>query len=95
MLIKRDKLPEKVTRVEPENGRLILLRGEATGHHHSFVAEPEVEGWNDGEKLYIELKKKSTLEHQEHGPIVVEPGIYEMAEQVEDDGLEDARAVAD
>lgn len=98
LLIKRDKLPEaaKLKNLEPENNRIILLRGEATGHHHSFVADEKVKGYvGEGERNWLELLEPAVLEHQEHGPITLEPGIYEQAEQVEDDGLQEARQVAD
>lgn len=95
LLIKRNELPKDAKPVAEENGRIILLRGEVTGHHHSFAVADGVKGFQVGEKLWVEVPKAAPLEHQEHDTIPVPEGIYEMAEQVEDDGLEDARAVAD
>lgn len=55
--------------------------GEATGHHHTFYASPGAEivayqGFN--EERYAEIVGEVVLKHQEHGPIKVKPGSYEI-----------------
>ncbi len=75
-------IPATAVSVEPESGRLIVARGEATGHHHSFP-------WARGATLfrddgagsgaqYIRISKATQLEHQEHAALGVAPGCYEV-----------------
>jgi len=71
------------TRVKPKNGRLILAAGEATGHHHSVVADDDTELVRVGEKMLLTLATPRTLEHQEHGPIKLPGGTYEVIPQRE------------
>ena len=78
------EIPDNAAPVDAENGRLILARGEATGHHHSVVASsttellatPNLEMWL--------LVKEGTalLEHQEHGPCESQ-GAYRVVTQRE------------
>lgn len=68
--------------------RLVLAEGEATGHHHSIaVEENEAELVQLGERLLLSLSEPKILEHQEHGPITVEEGIWEVGQVVEKDWL--------
>lgn len=70
--------------VPVESGRVILARGEATGHHHSCVAErAEMTLEDDGVRLLAVGPEGVVLEHQEHGPITLEPGVYEVIQQRE------------
>ena len=80
--------------VKPEQGRLILLRGEATGHHHSmeagaaefrsFVADDRpsiLEGLIIGT---LDVKQPTDLVHiGHHDPIPVAPGLYFVVQQRE------------
>lgn len=76
----------------PINGkRIILAEGEATGHHHSIVLESnpkmkfyDVVGQPQTRLLYIP-DSAVELEHQEHGTITLEPGLYQIEIQVEYD----------
>lgn len=64
-----------------ENDRVILARGEATGHHHSFSGGGvELLDAPTGETILV-VKKKNKLEHQEHGAIVHEPCVKEVLSQ--------------
>jgi len=49
ILIKVDKLPENVQKVDIEQltGRLILQESEVTGHHHHFTPEADVALYQD------------------------------------------------
>jgi hypothetical protein len=69
-------------RLEPEDGRLILARGEATGHHHSVAARDGalVEG---AEGVYLRIMAPTPLEHQEHTAIWLQPGTYRVVRQRE------------
>lgn len=71
------------TPVAREGGRLILARGEATGHHHA-IADRDVElftigdGVDTAEGLDLLLRVRSragaTLTHEEHGEVPVGQG---------------------
>jgi len=68
--------------VEAENGRLVLARGEATGHHHS-VAVSDAELIDSAEGVFLRIMAATPLEHQEHGAITLEPGVYRVVRQRE------------
>jgi hypothetical protein len=87
-LIRVAKLPDKAKRSEGIiANRFVLAYGEATGHHHTLhgpnVTRYEVK---EGEELvsYVEIAEAlAELDHQEHGTITVEPGIYKVTRQRE------------
>lgn len=73
------KLPTSVTAIAAENGRLILARGEATGHHHSFAVGPQIAMFRDegaGNGAYLSVTAPTPLEHQEHTALLIEPRDY-------------------
>ncbi len=80
-VLKRDMRLAR-TAIEPENGRVILAYGEATGHHHSLSAKVANLTERDG-KRYLRVLADSPLEHQEHDPILVPKGTYLVVRQVE------------
>ncbi len=73
----------KGKRQEARDGRLILAYGEATGHHHS-VAERDGElVETEAQEVYLRIMRTTTLDHQEHAAITLEPGVYKVGRQVE------------
>lgn len=94
-LIKIDTLPAN-TRPRKGNNRVVAL-GESTGHHHVVEAATMYE--DDFGNLFalVPAGKPTWLLHQEHGAIVLEPGIYQFGEngvhQVEYVGEEERRAL--
>lgn len=78
----------KGVKVKKNGNLLTLAEGEATGHHHSImVEENEAELIQMGEKMLLNLKEEKVLTHQEHGPVTVGPGIWEVGQVVEKDWL--------
>lgn len=79
-----DKLPEPV---KPEDGRTIIARGEATGHHHSFASKPNVLLFRHDENAltsYLRIDGvPESLQHQEHNPHVKTARTYEAIQQRE------------
>jgi hypothetical protein len=67
-----------------ENGRIILARGEATGHNHSIDARVG-RLFEDSKPgiCYLLLDEEGLLEHQEHSPISLPKGVYEVIRQRE------------
>lgn len=86
-----ENAPMRMKRVDPECGRVIVARGEATGHHHSFSPDVEVCTQEDGSMFRVEMPDGSLADalfarvlspaeiiHKgdEHAPTVVETGDY-------------------
>lgn len=81
LVIPCEKIPATAAPVEAENGRLILARGEATGHHHSIALHPRIAMFRDdasGGRLYIKNDVPAPLEHQEHTALTIQPGTHEV-----------------
>jgi len=78
------EIPQGATRIQPQDGILILRRGEATGHHHSVdCRRAELYTLSDGSML-LKVNKETTLKHQEHSPITLTLGVWVIPqEQVE------------
>jgi hypothetical protein len=69
-------------KIRGENRRLILARGEVTGHHHS-VLEDDAELIQEGERMLLTVIRETHLQHQEHGAITLPPGTYIVRRQRE------------
>lgn len=83
-------LSSTLERVEPdENGRLVLARGETTGHYHSLPYGGAVlYRDSDGSAAVLDVKTDSKLEHLfgltptgEHDPVEVPAGLYQVIQQ--------------
>jgi hypothetical protein len=72
-----------VARASPENGRVILAHGEATGHTHSVDGAAATLHELTPEKRYLEVWAPTELTHEEHAPIALEPGLYRVVRQRE------------
>ena len=68
-------------RTESEQGRHILARGEATGHHHSVPVTCPV--LDEGGVTYLTVEELTEVAHQEHAPVVLEPGAWRVQRQRE------------
>lgn len=92
-----DCLLKKTTGIK---GKLLnhktLARGEKTGHHHT-ITEGEAELYEENGVLFLRVNSENaTLTHQEHDPVVIEKGDYEIGiVQEYDHFTEEARRVAD
>lgn len=97
VLIKaRKALPEGVKAVQPGPRGYVLAEGEATGHAHTITATPDVEMYERGGVLYLNVKAEATVTHEEHHAQVLAPGVYEVSRVVEVDPFEnEIRTVAD
>jgi hypothetical protein len=82
------RLPRGTTvrRVAPERGRVVLARGELTGHLHSVPASAGelLEVSEAGRtRRYLRLVIPTRLDHQEHAPIELGAGLYRVRLQSE------------
>ena len=82
-----DGLPPDARRVAINGDRIILVRGEATGHHHSVAAEHAVfymsPQQQEADAGLLVLDCPNELLHQEHGGIAIPAGIYRVTRQRE------------
>jgi hypothetical protein len=72
-----DHLPEGLT-LRPDN---VIVRGEATGHSHRLQ---EGRVWADAQgNLFLEVPVPTQVAHQEHQPIALPAGFYQVTRQRE------------
>ena len=92
-----DVLLKKVSGIRGKKlDHLTLAYGEATGHHHT-VTVGDADLYEDNGKLYLHVKSdECTVTHQEHNPITVPKGDWEIGiVQEYDHFAEEARRVQD
>lgn len=96
VLLKRVQINLIGTEIEaPKNGLLIVADGEHTGHKHAISSTEAIIKIKNG-KRYILTENGFTITHEEHKPITVQPGIYEIGiVQEYDHFAEEARNVQD
>jgi hypothetical protein len=75
LLRKLDGMPEGKYKVL-QRKRVVVAEGEKTGHCH-VIEDKDAELIQMGDKILLSLKNSAVIEHQEHGPITVEPGVWE------------------
>lgn len=80
-------------RLEPENGLLVLARGEKTGHVHAVDASVAEAYALDWQTLYMNVREPVEVKHDEHAPLALEPGGYEVRMQRRYTPAQDARVV--
>lgn len=94
-LIEASNVPEDAKKVATKNGRYILAEGEATGHAHAVI-DDELEVFERDGILYIKASRPFTIVHEEHAPVIVKAGIWEVDRQREyDPFLEETRIIRD
>ena len=98
MLIQQgDVLIKKVSEVKGKKLKhLTLAKGEHTGNHHT-ITEGDAELYEHEGTLFLKVKsEEATLTHQEHGPVTIPRGDYEIGiVQEYDHFAEEARRVRD
>lgn len=87
-IIPISEFPENLTPVGRDQGRVVLAYGEVTGHAHAIV-EADVQLFAPGEasvmaERYLRVGAGgAVLVHEEHAPIALPPGEYEVRHQRE------------
>ena len=89
VLLKRiPKLPRGCLEVPRKADLLIVAEGEATGHHHVIVDTGarllELKG-----ELYLEVTEPVVITHDEHKPLDIPTGIYQIGRVKEHDYFQD------
>ncbi len=76
VLIRVSEFPKESEEVKPFQGKTVLGFGEVTGHMHA-IPLLDAKQYKSGDKEFVEVFNQTQLRHEEHGPIDLEPGIYE------------------
>jgi hypothetical protein len=96
LLVPVPALPEGARRAR--SGCLVLARGEATGHAHvvdDVRASLHRLAWSPATYLSVVGDEPVSLVHQEHDPLEVQPGVYEVRRQREYEPQGRSRRVSD
>jgi hypothetical protein len=87
VLLRRvESVPDNVTPVPRENGRIVLAHGEVTGHAHAILDEAaELVRTAETNQRFLKIMNASgvQLQHEEHATITLPPGTYEVIRQRE------------
>lgn len=96
---KVDDIPASA-QANPERGGVVAY-GEHTGHVHEVVGEDvllyeiaPLSGDELANRLFANVPMGGTVTHQEHGPIELPPGRYEVIRQREYTGVEAAEGLS-
>jgi hypothetical protein len=90
LLIERERIPEGAIRVYTD----VLVEGEVTGHKHRICGSAQVYQLRD--RLFVQVEQSAKLIHEEHEPLNIERGIYEVIREREYNPFEAAiRQVCD
>lgn len=71
------QLPKGCLKLPEENGKLIIARGEQSGHHHAITTKEAVLWELEGD-LYLEATAPVTITHEEHKALEIPEGIYKI-----------------
>ena len=94
LLVPVAALPEHASKLG--SGRLVLLRGEATGHAHVVDDEcASLHGRGALRYLQVDGERAAMLVHEEHDSLPLQPGAYEVRRQREYVPQRRSRWVAD
>jgi hypothetical protein len=80
-----DEIPSAAIPVPSEGDRVIVALGELTGHAHAFAAR-DARLFRDvlsGRSFLAIAERGTALVHEEHDPILVSEGYYELRRQRE------------
>lgn len=84
LLVRVSSLPEGAKK-QSEGNQIVLAYGEATGHSHTLITKerPAVTFLAPDGSVFLQLGEEATITHQEHGHVIVDPGIWIIPQQVE------------
>lgn len=69
------KLPENAVPMDPDPRGAVFAEGEATGHYHGTSAEG-IQTFRAGNEMWALVEETKEVTHQEHGKVILEPGLY-------------------
>lgn len=72
------QLPKGLSPVKKDPRGTVFAEGEATGHYHATDASTSELYKDTDEQLWCDVKEPSVVTHQEHGNVVLNPGLYRI-----------------
>jgi hypothetical protein len=83
LFIQRNNLPAGVqTSIARDKGRVVVAYGEVTGHAHATSAK-EVQQIEIDAILWLVAPDEFVIEHEEHAPLTLDSGVWEVVYQAE------------
>jgi len=82
VLIVRSSIPADAAPAQPTARGYVLAEGEATGHAHTIEATPNVQALCLADALFLRVSAPVKVWHQEHAPILLPEGDYQVVRQV-------------
>jgi hypothetical protein len=85
LIVPVEKVPARLKDVPLENGRIVIMHGEATGHAHVIEGDAVflAADLQEMEGRFLRIEEESLLVHDEHDAITLPPGDYEVRRQRE------------
>jgi hypothetical protein len=77
LISKVNKLPDGAQKVSRKKGVIVVMDGEVTGHRHT-IADKGAVMYEIKEDLYLKVTEPITITHDEHKPLPIPPGIYQI-----------------
>jgi len=93
-----EMIPPRARPVRPEGDRVVVARGELSGHAHAFAAaEAMMYRQARTGRVFLQVAETGArLQHEQHDPILLPAGHYEVLRQREyTPGAVSARPIAD
>ena len=64
--------------------RVVLALGEVTGHAHAIYPLEQTRTlpaklWDAGAERFLQVLERCSVQHEEHAPIMLEPGVYRVS----------------
>ena len=89
------KVDKKFKDLESKGTEFVVALGEKTGHKHVLKSTGDIKvSGVFGNDLKLILASEGTITHDEHGPITLPSGTYEVSQERELDYAKDASARA-
>lgn len=83
ILKKVENLPDGAIEI-PSEDRIVLAKGESTGHWHGFHDPSVGKLFKFEDKTYLKItKKEAKIDHEDHGPDIVRPDLFKIIIQKE------------
>lgn len=85
-----NEIPIGVKEVSKKNGSIVLAEGESTGHSHRILMEEnsvDAMFYEKDGKFYLKNIHPVVVTHEEHKPVTIEPGTWEVDRVREKDWL--------
>lgn len=79
LFVKRNEMPKGLEKKKAN----VLAYGEVTGHSHRFEFDSIVTFAGEEKTSWIDTPEVVTIIHEEHAPITLEKGIWEVKRQRE------------